>query len=587
VSVVTGLPAKPVELMTTRKGADVINKEERFDIVVVGGGHNGITAAAYLSKCGLSVCVLEERPEVGGGQENTEPRAGVRIDPHATYLYGAAAPGFEQLELWKYGFRMSWSPVQIPADAEARRRRGALTTEGPVPITEKDILGFIRLTGLGTDQPYLKELLRAIYWCPPHPLDMEQTPDDIPWVQVIKQRAPEIWTDELLEWDLFDLMDEWLETESYKVSQASVAWYSGAGPHWKGMAIPSFAGAASLMLGGASPPRGGMHHYAHSIVRCAIAHGTRVLTCCPVEEIIIRNGRAVGVRLRDDAAWGEKIIWADKAVLAAVDAKQTFLKLIGPRHLDASFMQRIKDISMKGGSLYVAHILLREPPRLSARFAGSRDDDLADGFVYPCDSREILLGQITDVDSRKVTPNLDPDKMLYIACGSKRNDPSTCTLPGHYLVSPFYIQAPVPEYHLDGPEAVNNQKAEIDAAIVKAYSQVAGNVNSDTIVDYWANSPRDSEMRNVGLIAGNWYATRHCADQWWTQRPLPELARYRTPIDGLYLCHQTSHPGGLCLMAVPYNLMHILIEDGIVEPGDWWYPSPWYVPAKKTELVYR
>jgi phytoene dehydrogenase-like protein len=84
----------------------VINKEERFDIVIVGGGHNGITAAAYLSKCGLSVCVLEERPEVGGGQENTEPRAGVRIDPHATYLY-SAPPRLRAAELWKYGFRMS------------------------------------------------------------------------------------------------------------------------------------------------------------------------------------------------------------------------------------------------------------------------------------------------------------------------------------------------------------------------------------------------------------------------------------------------------------------------------------------------
>jgi len=564
-----------------------VNREERFDIVIIGGGHNGITAAAYLSKCGLSVCVLEERPETGGGQENTEPMAGVRIDPHATYLYGAAAPGFEQLELWKYGFRMSWSPMLDLADPEARRRGGSLTTEGLVPPTEKDLMGFAKLTGIGTERPFLKELLRAIYWCPPHPQDMEPTPDDIPWVQVLKQRAPEIWSDSILEMSLLDLMDELMETESYKVAQAAVAWYSGAAPHWKGVAIPSFAGAASLMIAGVSPPRGGMHHYAHSIVRCALAHGARVLTCCPVDEIILQNGRAAGVRLRDDAAWGEKTIWADKAVLSAVDVKKTFLNLIGPRHLDVSFMQRVKDISMKGGSLYVAHILLREPPRFASKFAGARDEDIVSRIVYPCDSRKILLDQITDVDSRKVTPNLDPDKLLFIDVGAKRFDPSCCTLPGHFLVSPLYMQVPAPEYHVDGPEAVNKQKPEIDAAIIRAYSQVACNVNSDTIAGYWANSPYDSELRNTGLIAGNWYATRCCSDQWEGQRPLPELARYRTPIDGLYLCNQTSHPGGLCLMAVPYNLMHILIEDGIAEPGDWWYPSPWYIPAKKKELVYR
>jgi len=85
-------------------------QEEHFDIVVIGGGHNGTTIAAYLSKCGLSVCILEARPECGGGQENTEVRPGFRIDPHATYLYGAAAPGFEQLELWRYGFRQVYYP---------------------------------------------------------------------------------------------------------------------------------------------------------------------------------------------------------------------------------------------------------------------------------------------------------------------------------------------------------------------------------------------------------------------------------------------------------------------------------------------
>ena len=85
-------------------------RDETFDIVVVGGGHNGSTIAAYLAKSGLSVAVCEARPECGGGQENTEPRPGFRIDPHATYLYGGAAPGFDQLELWKYGMRMVYYP---------------------------------------------------------------------------------------------------------------------------------------------------------------------------------------------------------------------------------------------------------------------------------------------------------------------------------------------------------------------------------------------------------------------------------------------------------------------------------------------
>jgi hypothetical protein len=271
-------------------------------------------------------------------------------------------------------------------------RGGCLTTDGVVPITMKDVLGFAKLTGLASGQPFLKELLRAIYWCPPHPLDMEQTPDDIPWVQVIKQRAPDIWTDEILEWSLFDLMDEWMETEAYKTMQAAVAWYSGAAPHWKGVAVQAFAGAASLMIGGTSP-RGGMHHYAHSIARCAIAHGRG---CSPAARWEDHRGAAgEGRPPAERCGLGEKIIWADKAVLSAVDVKQTFLRLIGPRHVDVSFMQRVKDISLKGGSLFVAHILLREPPLFAPKFAGVRPDQpIVNRIVYPCDSREILMEQI-------------------------------------------------------------------------------------------------------------------------------------------------------------------------------------------------
>src|SRR3990172_2711207 len=123
--------------------------EDRFDFVIVGGGHNGSTIAAYLAKSGASVCVIEGRAECAGGQENTEPKPGFRIDPHATYLYGGAAPGFEQLELWKYGFRMSWSPALQPVEDEMRGGR-SLTTDGVVPITMKDMLGFAKLTGIAT-----------------------------------------------------------------------------------------------------------------------------------------------------------------------------------------------------------------------------------------------------------------------------------------------------------------------------------------------------------------------------------------------------------------------------------------------------
>jgi phytoene dehydrogenase-like protein len=172
-------------------------------------------------------------------------------------------------------------------------------------------------------------------------------------------------------------------------------------------------------------------------------------------------------------------------------------------------------------------------------------------------------------------------------CSHDQYDP-TRTPDGYHVLSPIYLECPPPQYDVEGPEGYNRHKQEIVDAALALLERMAPNMHSDNIVDVFVNTPYDSEFRNAGMSGGNWYGARQSADQWFGTRPMPELARYRTPIDGLYMCSQSMHPGGLCLMAVPYNLMHILIEDGIVEPASWWYPSEWYVPEngrRKAEVA--
>lgn len=556
--------------------------DEHYDIVIVGGGFNGVTTAAYLAKCGLSVCVLEERVECGGGCESSEPIPGVRINPHAILMYAGPAPGFEQLELWKYGFRMDWNPKL--QDLTKQVGRGALTTEGMAPMGQKDIMGWARLSGMLADPPYLMDLLRAVFWCPPHPPEVEVTIDNIPYMQVYKQHDPGLWTKELLEMTMFDLMDEYLETEHFKVQQAMVAWYSGAAAHWEGMAIPALANDCTLtLIGKVSVPRGTMHGYFHSIFRCAVDHGVVMRTCCPVDEIIVKDGRAVGVRLRETAAVREKTIWADKAVISDVDIYQTFNKLIGPQHLDRAFLKRVNDVSLKGGSIYVSHILTKEPLRCKQKFWSELMEYESSQGPYPCDSREIYYEHAADVDGHKGDPTMPPERLMWLGTPANRfsDHHPQCTIPNRSLISPFYVYVPPPEYHIESPDAIDKKKEQLNAYMRKAFSQVIENIDDDNVVYHWANTPYESEFRNTGMVGGTWCGTRHCEDQWWKERPMPEMARYRTPIDGLYLCHQTAvHPGGLCLMAITYNLMHIMIEDGIAEPGEWWYPSPWYIPER-------
>ncbi len=556
--------------------------DERYDVVVIGGGHNGSTIAAYLAKCGLSVCVLESRPECGGGQENTEVRPGFRIDPHATYLYGGAAPGFEQLELWKYGMRMvyyssmaglatldgvaanlggRWRP---DLGDEAMRRYSPADLDGPGRVIDQ----------LGEQAS--RELLRALFWTPPHPVGMEVDPVDMPWWQVFRKYLPHLFFDELTEMSYVDFLDNFVHWDPLKVVAGFGAWYCGAHPDWEGMMLQSLGG-TMLYTYASGAPRGGMHTYAHAIIRCAIAHGARVMTNAPVEEIIVTNGRAVGVRLSDDAAFPEKTIWADKAVISGVDVKQTFAKLVGRRHLDPSFLQRIDDISLKGGSLFVMSVICRELPRYHGREEFFPEDVYPSCVIAPADSFDFFREQTRDAYSHRRSPALSPEHLTMMICTHDPYDSTRCP-EGYHVLSPIYLEMPPPQYDVSGPEGVNRQKEEITRAALELLGRLAPNMVGENIVDVFVNTPYDSEFRNAGMVGGNWYAIRHSADQWFSNRPLPELSRYRTPVDGLYLCNQTSHPGGLCLMAVPYNLMHILIDDGVAEPGNWWYPSPFYVP---------
>jgi len=573
-----------------------MGREERYDVVIIGGGPNGMATAAYLAKSGLSVCVLEERFECGGACETVEPIPGVRIYPHAMLMYASPAPGFEQLELHRFGFRMSWNPVNMASEPVM----ALACTDGWRQPEDQDLLGWAKIGGMLGTPPYTRELLRAAFWCPPHPPEIEVTDDNVPYMQVYKKYQPEMWTPELRRMTLFDLLDEYCGTEHFKVAMAFAAWASGAAGHWEGVAVPAALCVHLLTLpstGKISIPRGGLHGYFHAIHRAAVFHGAVVRTCCPVDEILIEDNRAVGVRLRENASMGGRRIRANRAVISACDVHQTFLRLVGPRHLDPAFLRKVKDISLKNGTLYVSTFQTRKPLRYQPKFAKYADargvgpDKVADCGVYPCDAREIYYRNVADVDGRKGQPTVPPELAMWFHTPSQAWDSTDCQgryAKGH-ISNAFEMNVTPPDYHREGEDAPDRYKREMDLYMRRAFSEMVDGLDDENIIRHWSASARDIEFRNTGLIGGTWCGSRHDEDQLWNNRPIPELARYRSPVEGLYHAHQTSgHPGGLCLMAIPYNLMHILIEDNIVQPGDWWYASPYYVPQEgKTSAARR
>jgi hypothetical protein len=159
-----------------------MSKDERFDVVIIGAGPNGMTTAAYLAKCGLSVCVLEERTECGGACETQEPIPGVRIYPHAMLMYASPAPGFDQLELHKYGFRMSWWP-DYGANEEAALAQ--LTAGDPFPCKTRwagprSAVSWAGRHSQGADAPPRCAIRRS-------------SDDNVSYMQVYKQQ-PDMYT---------------------------------------------------------------------------------------------------------------------------------------------------------------------------------------------------------------------------------------------------------------------------------------------------------------------------------------------------------------------------------------------------------
>lgn len=557
---------------------------ERYDVVVIGGGPNGLGIAAYLAKAGLKVCICEERLQLGGGAENVEPIPGFRIDPHATYLYGAAAPIFEQLELWKFGFRMRYFATlsgAITTDGKAIIA-GRFNKEGTYESIKKYSPKDAEFSRLMTEtfEPYAKDFLRSIFWTPPYPPEAWSSYEELPWFRFIKEKIPgalAFFSPDYMELSTYEILDLQFEFEPLKVMAGQGAWYNGPFPAWRGMGVFGIA-TGLLMAYSSGCPVGGMHSMIHALVRFCAHYGVKMYVNSPVEEIIVQDGTAKGVVLRSG-----KVIKADRFVVSAVDVKSTFLKLLRGKYVPPSLIQKIKDISLHGGSLFVLHLIVKELPR----YKGDAEELFFRGKNYPsvvclpADSREYVLNQARDIFTFRTHPIKDESMHIMICCHDIY-DETRCP-PGYHVLSPIYIQVPPPEYHRDGPEAVNKAKWEIAEKILETIRKFAPNMTDDNIVAKFINTPYDSEHRNVGFIGGNWYAIRECEDQWWSFRPIPELARYRTPIERLYLCHQTSYPGGLCLFAVPYNLMHILIDDGMIQKPDWFFMSPYHIQDEESK----
>jgi phytoene dehydrogenase-like protein len=504
---------------------------ERYDAVVIGGGHNGLVSAAYLARAGLRTLVLERRHVLGGAAVTEEIVPGFRFSVFS-YVVSLLRPEIiRDLQLPRHGLQIlpldgTLTPLDgdflwrtddpdhtrrelrrwSATDAEAYGEYGRLMVEMARFI--KPILG---LVPVDPQKPDIADALGAAGLL----RDFGRLP----------RRQQQAFIG-LMTMSAADFLDQWFETDPLKATMSAsgiIGTFLGVrSPGTAYVLLHHYMGEIDGAFRAWGIPRGGTGGISESIGRAAEAFGADIRREAPVARIEVRNGRATGVTLQD----GETI--EAGVVLASTDTKVTFLDLLEPAALPAGFREEIGRFRFRGSSGKVNLAL----------------DGLPDFTCLP-GTGEHLRGAIS------FSPAVDYMERAYDDAKAGRFsrrpyidmiiptlvDPRMAP-PGKHIISCFVQYAP---YHL-AEGTWDEQREAFGDTVIDTIEERAPNIRS-LIVGRQVMTPLDIE-RTTGLTEGNIFQGELSLEQLFLNRPVPGWARFRTPVKGLWMCGSSVHPGG-------------------------------------------
>ncbi len=515
---------------------------QRYDAVIIGGGHNGLVSAAYLARAGMKTLVLEQRHVLGGAAVTEEIFPGFRFSVFS-YVVSLLRPEIiRELQLPRHGLDIlpldgTFTPLRAgdgPAagggdflwrvndhgrtirelrrwsksDAEAYEEYGQLMVEmarfikpilaiTPPDLTSRDPRPLLPLAGLARTFQQLPERQQAVF------------------VQLMTMSAA-------------DFLDQWFETDPLKATMAAsgiIGTYQGVrSPGTAYVLLHHYMGEIDGAFRAWGIPKGGTGGVSDAIASAARSLGAEIRTEAPVARIIVRNGRAAGVALES----GEEIEASD--VLSSVDSRRTFLDLVEPGTLDPEFEQDVRRFKFRGSSGKVNLAVDRLPEftslpgegehlRGAISFSPSIDDmeRAYDDAKYGRFSRKPYIDMIIPT---LVDPSMAP--------------------PGKHVISCFVQYAP---YKL-APDlgTWDDQREAFGDAVIDRIAEFAPDIR-EIILHRNVQTPLDIE-RTTGLSEGNIFQGELSLEQLFFNRPVPGYARFRTPIRDLWLCGSATHPGG-------------------------------------------
>ena len=523
-----------------------------FDAVVIGGGHNGLTAAAYLARAGLSTLVLERREIIGGCCVTEEIAPGCRVST-TSYIASMLRPEvISELQLAEHGLRMvpcdpaiqvAFPDGQVvPWWVDRERAKQEFSK-----ISAKDASRFVQVDD---QSKALARYLQPFFLEPPPEVDPSTLNG---WADIFRvgKRFRGISKSEIaqlisfLTGSLGEFLDHNYESEKIKtLFLANNVYGKHGGPYQPGTAIGLLfhllSGGDHALQGFYGHVMGGMGSITQALGAAARKLGAEIRTCAPVARIDVRNGRAAGVVMEDGTEIRARLI------LSNADPKRTFLKMIDAKDLPEDFLFAIRGIKMDGPCAKVNLVLSQEP-----RFTGTSPQatPLERTFYTLVPSLE-FAERCYDIAKFGEIP-----EELWVDCVVSSNADSSLAPPGKHILTCFVQYVP---YHLR--EGSWDDKRELlGDRVIRKIAEYAPNV-PQTIVARQVLTPLDLE-RTYGLTEGNIFHGDLRLEQLFFMRPVAGWSQYRTPVDGLYLCGAGAHPGGGVTGAPGRNAAHQALRD--------------------------
>jgi phytoene dehydrogenase-like protein len=506
---------------------------ETHDVIIVGGGHNGLVAAFYLAKAGFKPLVLERRAQVGGAAITEEFHPGFRCSTLAHNTGPLRADIVRDMQLEQHGLKLTTpdvSTVSLLPDGRALvlYSDAKKAAQEIAQWSQKDAASYVDFgTALGKIGKVIGE---ALLLTPPN-IDSPNSGDL--WGMLKTGRSirnlgkKDLYR--VLRWGPMaaaDLVAEFFDTEPLRATIAARGIFgTSLGPWSAGSALVLMLRAAAdpVPAGSVQFPAGGAGAITLAMAAAAKQAGAEIRTGADVAEIRVKDGVATGVVLTS----GEEI--SARAVVSNADPKRTLMRLVDPAHLTPDFLQKIKNYRCMGTVAKINLAISALPEFTALKTKGS--GNLLHGRIQISPEIDYLERAF---DESKYG-NFSRHPYIEITFPSL-SDPSLAPA-GQHVMSIYMQYAP---YKLKDSDW-ENQRTALGETVVKTIAQYAPNLPR-TILRHQIITPKDLE-ETYGLTGGHIFHGELALDQFFTMRPLLDWARYKTPIERLYLCGSGTHPG--------------------------------------------